>query len=496
MPAAGYRRAGGEPRLILDHLFGAERATPAKAAVIRDEVVLSYQALADRVRSSAAGMVAMGVRPGDRVALAAASTPEFVAAYLGVQLAGGVVVPVAPRALPELVGQICTLAEPTLVVGLPTSMGSTVSYGDLLAAPGTAVPATPPAGIGPESPADLLFTTGSTGRPKGVLLSHRAIETAARHISEFLGQNGDDVEVLPLPLAHSFGLGRVRCCLYRGSTLVLVEGTSVFADAMRAIRRHGATGYSSVPSGYSALFQSQGDVLGEFSGQLRYLEIGSAPMSLEHKQRLMRLLPDTRICMHYGLTEASRSAFIEFHESRDRLDSIGRPSPGVEIQIVDERGVPLPAGVEGQIAIRSDATMIGYWKAEDETRRCLVDGLLVSGDRGHCDADGYLYLSGRQMELINVGGRKVAPAEIEAILGQYPAIADCACVGMPDPAGITGQVVKALVVARDAAARPTNQDLARHLRGRIEPYKMPRAFEWVDAIPRSESGKILRKRLR
>ena len=482
--------------MILDRLFEAEQRTPHKAAIIRGDTALSYHGLAQQVRRAAATLQGLGVGPGDRVVLEGSSSPEFIAAYLGVHMANAIAVPVSPATRVGLLPQVIEMASPKVVIGHKSDDWGPMTYEALVADQASSGAGTTRRLVGSD-PADLLFTTGTTGRPKGVLLSHVAIETAAHYISEFLQQRADDVEVVPLPLSHSFGLGRLRCCIYRGSTLVLVDGPTVFADAIRALREHRGTGFSSVPSGIAMIFQSHGDTLAEFSQQLRYVEIGSSPMPLVHKQRLMALLGHTRICMHYGLTEASRSAFIEFHESREMLDSVGRPSAGVTVEILDDGGHPVPVGTEGRIAVKSGALMTGYWQAEEETRKTFSGEFLLTGDRGRYDDHGFVYLTGRESDIINIGGRKVAPLELEALLAEHPEVADCACVGIPDPAGISGEVVKALLVARRGSdAKPSNQALAKHLRGRIEPYKMPRVFEWVDVIPRSDSGKVLRKALR
>ena len=201
--------------------------------------------------------------------------------------------------------------------------------------------------------------------------------------------------------------------------------------------------------------------------------------------------------MHYGLTEASRSAFVEFHEAKavDRLDSIGRPTPGVAIRVIDKEGGTCPPGERGRIVIRGDTLMSGYWQDEAATAAASVDGWLVSGDVGHVDRDGWLFLDAREKDLINVGGREVSPLEIECILEELDVVATCACVGVPDPQGITGSAVKAfLVPAPGVTELPRPVVLARHLRGRIEPYKMPIAFTWIEEheLPRTSSGKLRR----
>jgi long-chain acyl-CoA synthetase len=346
-------------------------------------------------------------------------------------------------------------------------------------------------------PADILFTTGTTGRSKGVVLSHRALTTACAHINAFIGTQAEAVEVLPLPLSHSFGLGRVRCILSIGATLVLLPGFVNTAILLNALSEHHATGFASVPTGIAILLSDSGIGLEQFAQQLEYIEIGSAPMPQDQKQHLMRLLPDTRICMHYGLTEASRSAYLNFHDDRDRLDSIGKPSPGVSMRVVDESGHEAVNGTDGQIQISGGHLMSEYWQDADLTAKTLNDGWLTTGDRGRRDPDGYFYLLARTSDIINVGGRKVSPHELEEILASHPAITECVCVGLPDPQGISGEIISAFLVAdSDAEDLPKFSELAKLLRQHVEPHKIPRRFKWIDEIPKSSSGKVLRRRLK
>jgi long-chain acyl-CoA synthetase len=257
-----------------------------------------------------------------------------------------------------------------------------------------------------------------------------------------------------------------------------------------------ATGFASVPAGVALLLNERGSVLDRYADQLQYLEIGSSAMPLAHKRQLMEALPKTRICMHYGLTEASRSAFLSFHDDADRLDSIGRPSPGVEMRIVDQTGTEVDDGVEGEIEVRGDHLMSGYWHDPALSETTLRDGWLRTGDLGYRDANGYFYLKSRTTDMINVGGRKVSPLEIEDVLMSHPAIADCACVGVPDAQGLSGEMISAFLVADPVYGNlPKFSDLAKLLRQNLEPYKIPRRFAWIDEIPKSPSGKVLRRAL-
>ena len=476
-----------------------------RLALATHDATLTWAELGARVRGTAARLADEGVTAGDRLVLAASTSPAFVAGYFATHLLGAVALPVDPRIPADRLGRIADAVDPRAIF-LARSLelpGRPVRDIEELGRPEEAADDAPAtalaAGAGdPEDVADVLFTSGTTGKPKGVVLSHRAIQAAARNINAYLRNGRNDVEVVPLPLSHSFGLGRLRCEALAGGAIVLVDGFTAAGKLFEAMREHAATGFTFVPAGLAVLLKTTGDTLGEFADQLKWVEIGSAAMPPEHKDRLMELLPRTRLCMHYGLTEASRSAFVEFHEAKasGRLHSIGRATPGVSIRVVDAQGTEQPSGERGRIILRADTMMSGYWEDEEATREAHVDGWLVTGDIGHADEDGWLYLDAREKDLINVGGREVSPVEIERILEEHDLVAEAACVGVPDPQGITGSAVKAFLVAAPGVKPPPRPVvMAKHLRGRIEPYKMPIAFEWVDVLPRTSSGKLQRNRL-
>jgi long-chain acyl-CoA synthetase len=272
--------------------------------------------------------------------------------------------------------------------------------------------------------------------------------------------------------------------------VILTPGFQFPKQLFEAITRWTATGLSFVPAAWSLLTRLTGERLATFSSQLRYIEIGSAAMPRAEKERLARLFPRTRICMHYGLTEASRSAFIEFHEAGDRLDSIGRPAPNVAIRIVDDEGREVGPRQGGRIQIGGEHVTLGYWEIDAGER--LGGGLIYSGDLGYRDEDGYLYLCGREDDVINIGGRKVHPSEIEQALLGHERVGDAVCVGVPDP--LTGEAVRAFLVAAEGQGElPSAGMLASFLTGRLEPHKIPSAFEWIAAIPRNGSGKVQRR---
>lgn len=488
---------------LVQALLERGAAQPDGSAVAIDQTVLTWGDLASRVRGAAEYLASLGVGPGDRVVLAAATSPTFIIGYFATHLLGAVVVPVDPRIPASRLAFIAKAVKPSAIFlarSIELSGQACRGLDELEAAAaslkGSAIPLAAPADQ--EATADILFTSGTTGQPKGVVLSHRAIHAAARQINSFIGNGGDDREVVPLPLSHSFGLGRMRCQVLAGGMMVLVDGFTAAGKLFQAIRAWEATGLSFVPAGLGVLFKTTGDTLGEFAATLRWIEIGSAAMPPEHKARLMQLLPQTRLCMHYGLTEASRSAFIELHEARAaaRLESVGKPAPGVEIRVADKTGATVQPGGRGRILVKADTLMSRYWLDDAGSEAAFLDGWLNTGDVGHVDEDGWLYLDAREKDLVNVGGREVSPVEIERILEELDDVAACACVGVPDPQGITGSAIKAYLVAvKDVSPLPKPVVLAKHLRGRIEPYKMPVAFEWIDDLPRTPSGKLQRAAL-
>ncbi len=479
---------------IVEQIFRNAENTPDKTAVVIGEHVLSYRMLTEQVDRVAQSLQEFGVCPGDRVTLSAGYSSGFIPTYFAIHRIGAIAVPLDPQLPHEKRTQIETIVSPSRSIyhkAVPAEPNA-ILFEDLL--PSSQHISTAMSFPTPEQTADILFTTGTSGIPKGVMLSHNNLIAAANNINRFIGNGSDDCEVMPLPLYHSFGLGRLRCVLSRGGTFVQANGFMFAKELFNLMDRYHATGFCFVPAGCAILFNLTGDKLGEYAHQLRYIEIGSSTMPLEHKTRLMRLLPNTRICMHYGLTEASRSAFIEFHAAKDRLDSIGQASPGAELGILDDSGRILPPGAIGELCVRGKHVMQGYWGNIGIGDETFSDGWLRTGDTGYVTEDGYYYLQGRTKDLINVGGKKVSPVEIEDAIKQHPAILDCACIAIPDPDGFTGEAIKAFLVPK-TATKPEFGEIGAYLNERLESYQIPKLYQWIDAIPKTESGKIQRNKL-
>ncbi|MGO9114291.1 MAG: class I adenylate-forming enzyme family protein [Thermoguttaceae bacterium] len=492
MPSLHEKRSPDADRPVeplVATLLAQADVSPDRPAVRTSAGAISYGAFVRMVRAAAAKIRrAMGSR-GQRVLLCGPNSPELAAAYFAVHAAGSVAVLLDADIPAEAARWIAEDAEARLALcsrdlDVPISVANLAVWcrsdeGEQLASPQCSL----------DDPADLLYTSGTTGHKKGVLLSHGNLAHAALSINTFLSVSCDDLECVPLPLSHSFGLGRLRCMAQVGHTLMLQMGLRNPALVLKQLLDARATGLALVPAGFDLILRMTKDRLGDARDHLRYIEIGSAAMRPETKQKLLDLLPRTRICHHYGLTEASRAAFLEYRADDGHPASIGRPSPNVEMAVCDDEGRKVSDGQEGEIVVRGGMVMQQYWKQPELTRDVLRGGWLRTGDRGYRDADGYYYLTGRQSDLVNVGGRKVSPEEVEQALNGHPAVVESACVGIADPQGIVGECLKACVVLRSDVR---DEQLVEWLRPRVEEYKIPRIWQRVEKLAKTASGKIQR----
>ncbi len=471
---------------------------PERDALIASDQRVSYGELWARVMTAAYELANCGVGHGDRVLLAAPSVPAFAYGYFATHLLGAVAVPVDPHAPMPRRDELIQRTQPVLAFGIEASAQSTArcswkAIDELDALPVQQRDFRPPA---LDSLADLIFTTGTTGRPKGVRLTHRNVAAAASHINAVIGTTEGDVEVVPIPLYHSSGLGRLRCNMIAGATVVLVEGFRLPGEIFAALERHAATGLVGVPAGFAVLLRSGERGLGPFADRLRYIEVGTAPMLLEHKRTLMKLLPRTSLFMYYGLTEASRSTFIEFHRDSAHLETVGMPAPGVRVEVRDESGKACDPGVRGVLWICGPHVSSGYWDDAELSAASFADGWVRTCDVAHVDEAGFIHLHGRQDDMVNVGGFKVSPDEVERVLAEHPAVLEAACIGVPDPRKIAGHVVRAYLVAAAGQAQATDAELSRWVARQLEPYKVPTQYRWIATLPRTASGKLVRPALR
>lgn len=479
-------------KTIEEQIFDQVQNTPDKVALISGDTEITYSQLWDYCLCAAEKLKQdYHLKKGDRVILSAAGNIEFVYAYFGVHIAGGICVPIDPDTNQTRFEYIEKSTTPVCVMGLLHNVKKeTIPFTDVVNGTSKATYIVPEQ----SQVADILFTTGTTGAPKGVALSYNNLSAAARNINAFIGNTSSDVELLALPVSHSFGLGRLRCSLSKGATVVMLGTFANVKKFFKEMARCQVTMFAMVPASWGFIKKMSGKYIGKFADQLKFIEIGSSFMPVDDKELLMSLLPNTRICMHYGSTEASRSAFMEFHTYKDNLLSIGKASPNVEIKIFTSQGTPAALGEEGEVCVKGEHVTCSYW---NETPERFVsdfyDGYFRTGDCGTMDAEGNIYLKSRIKEMINVGGKKVSPMEVEDILNTIPGIKESACIGIPDPGIVLGEVVKAFIVADDNLS---DEEIMQQLRPQLEVYKLPVEIERINAIPKTGSGKIQRLSLK
>jgi len=476
---------------VIEAVRGHASHDPARTAIHFDGGYLSYGELWHKALLAGRWYTDNGIQPGDRILLPADGTDRlFAPAYLGIHLARAVGVPMPPRSAEnEIAERRDRLGAVMCLTGeLKTSLADRLN--DDGAAPEETLADWVPE---PDDIADILFTTGSTGAPKAVTLTHANLAYSANAIASVVGNTPDDVEVSVLPVCHSFGLGRLRSVLTVGGSIAFVPGLVFPQVVIEKIKALQATGLSTVPAGMRLLLSRCSAGIDEVGPQIRYMKLGSAPFSAEEKAALCKTFPNAHICMHYGLTEASRSTFLDFEHNPDKLDSVGTPSPGAEIGIFDKKGQPCAAGTIGRIHVRGPNVMAGYWGDRGRTDEVLSSaGWLYTGDLGHLDEDGFLYLAGRADDVINSGGYTILPDDVERIARDFGGLDDVACKGIADPEGVLGEVPCLFVVSGgDICAA----DLITFVKSRLGSPVSKLIVEPVSDIPRAESGKLLRHKL-
>jgi long-chain acyl-CoA synthetase len=341
---------------------------------------------------------------------------------------------------------------------------------------------------------EIIFTTGTTGSPKGVLISHETTLNTAININKFTGLKNADVEMHMMPISHSFGLARVRCCVLKGCTIIFQNGFSNLASFFIALEQYKGTVISTVPAGIQFLIKLTKDKISNYQSQIRMIELGSSPMTSESKIELTQLLPNTDICMHYGLTEASRSTFLDFKKDYKFISSVGKANKGTKILIIDKNDNKCSNNDNGEVCIAGTNLFSGY--AFTKIKPQYHKEYFKTGDYGYLDDNGYLFFQGRKDDMMNISGKKVSPIEIEKYINQVSFIRDVACIEAENKR--TGLVeIKAFVVLDDKKIVDNwSSEIKKYLKNKIEYYKIPARIVNIDSIPKSHNGKILRIKLK
>jgi len=343
--------------------------------------------------------------------------------------------------------------------------------------------------ISSEDIVEIIYTTGSTGSSKGVCLTHRNILAALNNINEFVGYQQTDHEVVTLPLTHSFGLNHVLCNLKVGGSAYIESGILHLKKIFNAIRNQKATGFPGTPASFSIIMGRYTEVFRENASSLRFIVVNSAPLPPALAEKIMKLLPHIRLMVYYGLTEASRSSFIEHSiENKTLLQSVGRASPNVGIAVLDESGKVLNQEAKGEVLVKAETVMHSYWNNAKATEDKMLNGWFKTGDLGYIDKNGYLFLQGRLKDMINIGGMKTSSTEINEVYEKFWKVEEFYAIGICE--GIhSGEKIIAFVIKK-VNVELSIEELIGFGRKYLDFYKVPSSFYFIESIPKSDTGKV------
>lgn len=491
---------------------------PEQTALLFEGVHLTYRELDALVNSLANGLLAMGIKPGEQICLLLKNRPEYVISWFAITRIGAVACPMNPSYKEREVAYQLSNSEAAaiivqdgllpvvqaardessflrhiVVVGADRQIPATVSFSQLIQTCSSA----PPESKAPqwEDLAALPYSSGTTGLPKGVMLSHKNLVCNAYQSVATARITFQDRLLIFLPLSHIYGIMLLGLAAATGATIVLMERFDPDA-CLRNIQMHGITIFYAVPQVLAALLNTP--QLDEFNLRtVRFVQCGAAPLSpvLAHRFQERTHIP---IVSAYGLTEAAPGTHSNpvYDPRLMKVETIGLPIHDTRQKIVDlETGqVELGPGEEGELIVQGPQVMQGYWKAPEATAAALRDEWLYTGDVGWQDEQGYVTVTDRKKEMIKFKGFSIAPAQLEAILLEHPAVLDAAVIAKGN--ALAGEVPKAFVVLRESQDPPSLEDIMAWVNAQVATYKHLHEMAVVDAIPRNPSGKILRRLLK
>jgi acyl-CoA synthetase (AMP-forming)/AMP-acid ligase II len=493
------------PNLIRDLLVKQAESFPDKPAIVFQDTAVTFSQLRDNVFRFANNLTQYGVKKGDKVALFLPNWPEYIYSYLALFSIGATVVPfdfmlkndeleaclnhcearllIAKQkedvSLDNIRRNVRFLKDIVLVSG--QKLQGFLHFGDFLSKGRTSLPAVD---IADPDKSLILYTSGSTGRPKGVLLNYRHLSASPQAMEFFVDLTPADIKLSALPLSHAGGLVYLQNCIFYGITLILME-RFVPIEFLKLIEKYKVTCFHMVPSMYYALLH-----LKEFEkydlSSIRWVNVFGAPNSPDAIRRFKTFCPNAKLLNGWGLTETNAPNTVTPLGS-DRIESIGRTAPWIDIRLVDDKGSEVPEGEVGEITIKSWVVMEGYYKDPELTAEVLKDGWFYTGDLAKKDKEGMYYIVGRKKDMIKVSGQIVFPSEVEEAIHKHPQVCEAAVVGLPD--ALRGESIKAFVVFKNPGS-VSDQELRQFCREHLAHFKLPHEFVFVSDLPKNRAGKV------
>lgn len=479
---------------ILHYIQKYAQTQPDTMAVCELRKSVTYKEYWSSIRKTAGVLMGMGIRKGDHVMLRCTQNIDYLTVFSALQYMQALVIPVEKSTSAERVLEIGGRVDSECLISDKEADGiSSIKIKDIIARAKDADEADLEL-PGENDRSMLLFTTGTTGSSKGVVMLHRGDVGIAGNVIEGTSMKKGNVEIIPMPLNHSFGIRRYQSDMVNGGTVCLMDGMVFIGTLWKLVEKYGATSMAISPASLGMIFHLSDERIADYADQLDYIQIGSAPLAEADKEKLLRLLPDTRLYNFYGSSEAGCACILEFSGNGNKTGCIGRPTVNSIVRFTDDAGNVVENGSPEAPALLSwggSIVMEGYYNDPDLTAETLVGGYVRTKDLAYLDEDGDCILVGRADDVINYGGSKISPAEIENLALGYEYIDDVAFTSISDP--ITGELPVILVIQKDGYEEA---EFERFLTDRLESYKLPRKYIYVDNIPKTFKGSVLRKEVR
>jgi long-chain acyl-CoA synthetase len=513
------------------HNFLSETAKkqPEKIVVIQGQRRVTYRELDYGISSLATFLINNGILTGDRVGIFAENSPEYVIAYFGAQKAGAISVDINSYYSSQEVKKILisclpkvlivetkfyktalkTINESTSVTIMilidsqrkgafqslsalqkPPSHVSIFLLDDILkdGSVNTSYPR-----IDKRNVASIIYTSGTTGEPKGVMLTHNNFLSNAVSIIEYLHLSKDDRAMVILPLCYSYGKSILNTHVMAGGALVFENSFMYPNVVLNRMVEEEVTGLSGVPFTFAILLNRSAIRSYRFP-KLRYVTQAGGPMSPKYAKELSSILPNADIYIMYGQTEATaRLTYLDPQNLHRKPGSIGKPIPGVEIELIKSDGTLAEKGEEGEVVVRGKNVMAGYWNNPEDTKKVIRGDKLFTGDIGRIDEDGYFYIVGRRSDMIKSGSHRISPKEIEEVILEMKEIHEVTVVGIVDE--ILGESIKAFIILKDGFDMDA-KTVQRFCKKNLAPFKIPKEVVFTRELPKTSSGKIQRHLLK
>ncbi len=506
--------------LISELMINSAYKFPFKDAVISEQERVNYFDLLDLSGKFAFAAKKAGMNPGERIVLYIDNSIGYVVSYFGCLMAGGVVVGQSTANKERHLKNIINHCEATGIVTsgrhiqtalkiarecpslkfvfyddkLPNSLSTeNIQLREMLDIYSSQPTDFKPMTRDEEELAQIIYTSGTTGNPKGVMLSHKNLNANTQSIIQYLGLSFDDRVMAVLPFYYSYGNSLLLTHVACGGSIVIDNRFAYPQKVLQRMVEENVTGFAGVPSTFAVLAHKAG--LKNFDlSNLRYITQAGGPMSPALADELRGALPDTRIYIMYGQTEASaRLSYLEPEMLTKKSGSIGKAIPGVTLKVKNEMGLEVAPGETGEIIASGDNIMMGYWKNEDDTRIVLKPDGLHTGDLATIDEDGYLYIVSRKSDMIKSGAHRISPKEIEELIMEDERVHEVAVIGEPDE--ILGEAIVAVIVARPGAVI-SEAEILKFCNKHLPHYKIPRRLEFKESLTKTASGKVKKHELK